>query len=293
VSRLIRTNRDKLIKQAVLGKVSPPGWRGPYRVGYDGVPRVVPGTGGITYNLRVGDPAIGWKGDHVEPGASTKDKDDDVANAGYNVMSCVGNEAFVVSGDAKGEKGTVVGKHGGIEHVMVDFEPDVLEKLVIGDKIQVRAFGQGLELPDFPGIKCMNVDPGVVEKMGLVAEDGKLKVPVAHVIPAELMGSGIGAASAERGDYDITTQDKELIKELGLDTLRLGDIVAVTDRSSFYGRQYRRGAIEILIVTHADSYISGHGPGSTTLLTANNGEIEPVIDERANIAVILGLREDL
>lgn len=290
---MIRTNRDRLIRQSVLGRVAPPGWRRPYRVGYDGVPRVVPGTGGITYNLRVGDLAMGWAADHVEPGVSSKDKDDDVANAAYNVMSCVGNDAFVVDGDAKGAKGTVVGKHGGIEHVMIDFEPEVLEKLVIGDKLQVRAFGQGLELPDFPGVKCMNVDPRVVEKLGTAGEDGKLAIPVTHIVPAELMGSGIGSASAERGDYDITTQDPELIKELGLDDLRLGDIVAVTDRSSFYGRQYRRGAVEILIVSHADSHLSGHGPGCTTLLTANNGEIKPVIDERANIAIILGLREDM
>jgi len=31
---------------------------------------------------------------------------------GLNVLSCIGNEALIVEGDAKGERGVVVGKHG-------------------------------------------------------------------------------------------------------------------------------------------------------------------------------------
>ena len=37
------------------------------------------------------------------------------------IYSCVGNEAKVVSGDAKGAIGYVIGHHGGSEHVIVDF----------------------------------------------------------------------------------------------------------------------------------------------------------------------------
>jgi hypothetical protein len=60
------------------------------------------------------------------------------ANAAFNVLSCVGNEAIVANGDAKGAKGVVTGKHGGIEHVLVDFQPETLEKLMLGDKILVK-----------------------------------------------------------------------------------------------------------------------------------------------------------
>ena len=42
-----------------------------YRIDRDGVPFVLPGTGGIAYNVKVGDPAFGWAGDHIEPGVST------------------------------------------------------------------------------------------------------------------------------------------------------------------------------------------------------------------------------
>jgi hypothetical protein len=138
----------------------------------------------------------------------------------------------------------------------------------------------------------MNLDPGLFEKMNAkIAEGGVLEVPVAAIVPAELMGSGIGAATAERGDYDITTQDAEALRENGLEDIRFGDIVAVLDRSSFYGRSYRKGAIEVGVVVHSDSKLSGHGPGVTTLLTANRGEIKPVLDKQANIANYLGVRK--
>ncbi len=286
---MLRTNKDRLVMVSVMGQVSAPGVRAPYRVGYDGVARVGPGTGGITYNVRVGDPALGWAGDHVEPGVSSKDSDES-ANGGYNTLSCVGNRAYVVSGEAKGSVGVVTGKHGGIEHVLIDFAPEVLEKMVIGDKIQVRAYGLGLELLDFPGVKAMSLDPGLLDRMGAEAARGKLRVPVAAIVPPEFMGSGLGSQTAERGDYDITTQDRAALKEAGLDDIHLGDIVAIRDHSSFYGRSYQRGAMIIGVVVHCDSNISGHGPGVTSLLTSKDGSIEPVVVPGSNIAKYLGLR---
>ena len=238
--------------------------------------------------MKVGDCAFGLAGDHVEPGVSTKHKEDR-PNSGYNTLSCVGNTAYVISGDAKGAKGTVTGKHGGIEHVIIHFDRDTLEKLQIGDKINVRSFGQGLELLDFPSVKCMNLDPDFLHKMGITEKDGVLEVPVAHLVPPEFMGSGLGAASAERGDYDITSMERERLVELGLDKIRFGDVVAIQDSSSFYGRSYRRGAVIIGIVVHSDSYVSGHGPGVTSLLTALDGKIRPVKVDKANLADYLGL----
>ncbi len=45
---MLKTNKEKLPILSVLGEISSPGMRIPYRVGFDGVPRVVAGTGGIT-----------------------------------------------------------------------------------------------------------------------------------------------------------------------------------------------------------------------------------------------------
>jgi hypothetical protein len=47
----------------------------------------------------------------------------------------------------------VTGKHGGVEHVLVDFQPEVLEKLMLGDKVLVKAYGVGLKLLDFPDVR--------------------------------------------------------------------------------------------------------------------------------------------
>ncbi len=105
----------------------------------------------------------------MEPGVSIENKENDArsgqaANTALNVLSCIGNKATVVNGDAKGAEGTVTGKHG-IEHVLVDFPSEVLEKLTLGDKILVKAFGVGLKLVDFPEIKVLNMDPALLDAL--------------------------------------------------------------------------------------------------------------------------------
>lgn len=291
---MIKTNVDKLVKISVTGEISSPTGPAGYRISAEGEPRVLPGTGGITYNIRVGDLAIGWQADHVEPGVSIKNKEKDNggwgANAGLNSLACVGNEAVVASGDAKGEKGVVTGKHGGIEHVLIDFKPEILDRLMIGDKVLVKAFGVGLELLDFPEVKVMNLDPGLLEKMNLSQENGCLVVPVTHQVPAAIMGSGLGADNVYRGDYDIQMFDEETVKEYGLEDLRFGDLVAIMDADHSFGRIYKKGAVSVGIVVHSACIISGHGPGVTTLFTSTKGLIKPQIDPKANIANFLALR---
>ena len=281
----IATNRERIIEQSVLGEVAPPQARKGrhWRVGPDGVPRVLPGVGGITYNCRVGQSAIEWEADHVEPGVSLKASGEE-ANDALNLLACVGNLATVVSGDAKGARGVVTGKHGGIEHVLIDFPQDALEKLVIGDKVQVRARGLGLRLLDAPEVRIMNLDPDLLQRMGLERIQERLKVPVTHVVPAAIMGSGIGNADAFSGDYDIQLFDEKEVERCGLSTLRLGDIVAVKDADHTYGRVYRSGAMTVGVVVHTRCVQAGHGPGLTTLMSSAQGMIEPVVDPQANIA---------
>ncbi|MCK4434441.1 DUF4438 domain-containing protein [Candidatus Bathyarchaeota archaeon] len=296
---MLRTNVDKLVKISVVGEVASPVYgRGIYKISAQGNPVVLPGVGGITYNVRVGDLACGWEADHVEPGVSVENKENDSrfgrgANTAFNVLSCVGNEAVVVTEDAKGAKGVVTGKHGGIEHVLVDFQPETLEKLKLGDKILVKAFGVGLKLLDFPDIKAMNMDPRFLEALDPKPNGEKLEVSVTHVIPAAIMGSGLGANQTYSGDYDIQLFDENIRKEYRLDNLRLGDLVAIKDADHSYGRIYKQGAMSIGIVVHTNCVSSGHGPGVTTLFTSSTGKITPNINEKANIASILKLRTDI
>ncbi len=127
------TNRDRLVVQIVNGQAAPPLLSSAlYDVGHDGVARILPAVGGITLNVRVGDSAFAYEADHVEPALSARHPDDDV-NAGFCTFACVGNLATVTSGEAKGARGVVTGKHGGVEHLMIDFAPEVLERMCIGD----------------------------------------------------------------------------------------------------------------------------------------------------------------
>jgi hypothetical protein len=296
---MLKTNVDKLVKISVFGEVvSPVIGRSVYNISAEGVPMVLPGVGGITYNIRIGDPACGWEADHVEPGVSVENKENDPrfgqgANAAFNVLSCVGNEAVVVTGDAKGAKGVVTGKHGGIEHVLVDFQTETLEKLMLGDKVLVKAFGVGLKLPDFPQILVMNMDPRFLKALNSKPKGDKLEVPVTHIVPAATMGSGLGTNHTYSGDYDIQLFDKGVIKKHGLEDLRLGDVVAIMDADHSYGRIYKQGAVSVGIVVHTNCVTSGHGPGVTTLFTSSKGKIVPKIDAKANIATLLKLRTDI
>lgn len=296
---MIKTNRDKIVKISVIGEVvSPVVGDAVYKISADGEPVVLPGVGGITYNLRVGDVATGWMADHVEPGVSIENRVTDRRypngqSRALNVLSCVGNEATVVEGDAKGDKGVVVGKHGGIEHVMVDFQPETMEKLVIEDKVMIKAYGVGLKLLDLPEVKLFNVSPEFLEAVDPTIKGGKLEVPVTHTIPAAIMGSGLGRSHVASGDYDITMFCEATCEEYGLEDVRFGDLVAILDADHSYGRIYRRGAVSVGIVTHSDCVIAGHGPGVTTLFTSKTGAIKPVMDPDANIAKLMKLRDDI
>ncbi len=262
---------------------------GLYEVSFEGQPLIVPSVGGITPNVRVGDSAFAFMADHIEPGVSVRHPDER-QNSSLNTLACIGNEAVVLTGDAKGEHGRVTGKHGGVEHVMIDFPSEVMRKMAIGDRIQVWACGLGMRLLDAPGVKAFNADPDLFHRMNIGVVRGRLQVRVAKTVPAAIMGSGLGRSTVVRGDYDIQTFDDAMAQEYGLRELHLGDIVAIVDADNSYGRIYRGGAISVGVVVHGRSFVAGHGPGVTTLLTSTKGEIDVEIDPDANLAKILKLR---
>ncbi len=286
---MIQTNKQQLVCQSVVGEItSPLGGINPYRINPDGHADVYPGVGGITYNISIGDPAGGFFADHVEPGVSisnfTQFQGQPGPNRALNLFSCAGNTAKIISGEAKGKAGRVTGKHGGIEHVLIDFPSPVLEELAIGDKIQIKACGCGLQLSDVPGIKVLNMDPALVEAINLkMRKNGKLRVPVTAKVPAKIMGSGIGSPHSNTGDYDIQLFDEPTVEKYNLKELRLGDFVAITDADATYGRIYKTGGVVIGIIVHSDCVLAGHGPGVMVTMSSREGLIDPVIDSSANL----------
>jgi len=288
---------QRLVEQSVIGTITQPRLplKNPYIVDPAGRAHILPGTGGITYNVKVGDPAFDFEGDHVEPGVSISysgDDDKGLLVGGLNILSCVGNEARVVSGAAAGSRGVVTGKHGGVEHVLIDFPSPVLDNLMVGDKIQVRAVGQGLALTDYGDIQVMNCDPALFQKLGIAVQNKQLVVPVTHVIPSSIMGSGIGSKHSFSGDYDIQMSDREIVQKYGLQNLRLGDLIAIRDADCRYGRAFRSGAMSVGVVVHGTCLTSGHGPGVTVLMTTLEKLIVPKIEPGANIADYLNISRD-
>lgn len=289
---MLRTNKDKLIEFAVQGTVQHPksyGWE----LGRDGKSYMLPTVGGITYNVRIGDSVYGWEGDHIEPGVSVTNDPNKLTqdpNRSLNSFSCLGNMVTVLTGSAKGKQGRVIGHHGGVEHVLIDFEEKTLSRLTYDDKLLIRAQGQGLKLLDFPDIPLFSLSPLLLEKLGLSITprpSPKLSIPVAAIVPGKLMGSGLGHSDIFKGDYDIQSSDRNALKELGLDQLCFGDVVAIMDHDSSYGWCYKGGAISIGVVVHGDSYLAGHGPGVQTIMTSPKGEIVPKIQRNANIGFYL------
>lgn len=294
-------NRNELVRQAAVGYIAAPGGgSSPYRINPEGKIFVLPGTGSITYNFRTGDSAVNIAGDHVEPAVTlynlgTTGSRSSSESAGFNLLSCIGNKVKIISGEAKGAVGRVIGKHGGAEHVMVDFPDDsVFDKLVIGDKMQVYTYGVGMTLKNISGVEVMNMSPFLMEALteaGMrISPDGRINVPVTHKVPAKIMGSGLGSSHVYRGDYDIQMFDEKTVKEYNLDTLRFGDLVAVVDADNTYGRIYKQGAVSIGVIAHSNSKIAGHGPGFTTLMTSAEGKIDLEITPEANLAVLLKIR---
>ena len=282
----LRWNFNDLVEMAVTGQVSQPALRqGGYVHWPDGVGEVLPGMYGITYNARVGDRAFGWSGDHVEPGVSIANPDEK-ADYALHYLTCIGNEAEVVTGLAKGAKGVVTGEHA---RLLVDFPPDVLEEITVGDTIQIRTEGRGLNLETYPAIEFKKTSPALARAFDLREKSGQVSCPVAMELPPKIMGSG-AELNAEFVDQDLMSGDRSLMAELGIDQMRLGDLIGIRNVDHRFGRSYRDGWVAVCLCIHGDSVMTGHGPGILTLITGPPEILDFHIDPSANIAHKLRIR---
>jgi hypothetical protein len=106
-------------------------------------------------------------------------------------------------------------------------------------------------------------------------------------VPAVMMASGLGARHAYSGDFDIMTGDKDGIRQIGIDQLRFGDLVLLTDMDCAYGYDYRPGYASIGIIVHSDCIKMGHGPGVTVIMTGKADQVTGILAEGANIKDII------
>jgi len=209
----------------------------------------------------------------------------DEGNAWTNYTS-VGNEVNILGGDAKGEKGVIIGKFE--NYVLVHFPDKVVNKLTIGTAVQVGSSGIGLEIDGYKDVFTHGISEETLEKLDIKDRNGKLEVPVVKEIPALIIGQGAGRGSLS-GNWHIQTCYPPDIKKYGLDGLRFGDIVNMKDIQTDYGMGFYEGGATIGIICSSPSDISGMGIGVTPILSTRFGKITSRIDPTTNIAKYLGL----
>jgi hypothetical protein len=284
----ITTNKEKVLTLAVQGQIAPAQAARSYATTWDGKPKVAIGIGGINYNLKIGDKVFGWaSGDRATVGVATEGTGEDRFSSAWLTYTSIGNEAKLLSGQARGEKGVIVGKFGSF--VLIHFEDAVLDRLAIGDTMQVKASGIGLEIDGFKDVFVHGLAPELLEKLDVRNVDGKLEVPVVKEIPAEIVGQGSGGSSLS-GNWHIQTCFPPDIKKYGLDELRFGDLVLLDDIQTDYGKGYYKGGATVGVVCSGPSDISGLGIGVTPILSTRFGKLAARIDRAANIGKYLGIK---
>jgi hypothetical protein len=278
-------NVSELLRTALVGDVTSPVLGGsPYDVSADGVPFVPVGAGGICYTVKVGMPAAGWAADQVEPGVSISNPSDP-ANEALLVYACVGNRVTVRSGAAAGATGVVTGKHEAFhayKHVLVHLDDDALEAIVPGDRLVVSACGRGMQVEDLPELTCHSLSPDLWNAWAPERGDGGLRIRVTRALPPEVVGMGSGRVS---GSTSVALQPGPA----DLESLRIGDLVAIHDCDASYYTGYHEERTTIGVVTTGDSPVLGNGAATTILLSGPTSSFELVEDGAANLADLLGL----
>lgn len=283
----VASNARTLVTQVLAGEVWPPlADRHGFHVDPDGRPFLLPGMGGVTLGVHCGDPATGHAGDHVEPGLSVRHRET-AANFALQYLTCIGNTVVVSSGPAAGAEGFVIGQHA---YVLVDMEEAAMREVTTGDQVTVFAQGQGLELADHPEIRVKNCSPALLDLLGGgTASDGALEVHVAARVPPEAVGAGAGMVS-EYANTDLMGAYAGLGEDLslGLESLHIGDVVALEDQDHRFGRGYRPGWTTIGVISTGSCHLFGHGPGPSSIMSGPDDAFRVTVDPDANIA---GLRD--
>lgn len=278
----VSSNVDRILTQVLSGEVWPPlADRHGFRVDPDGRAFFLPGMGGVTLDVHVGDPATGHAGDHVEPGLSVRHRET-AANFALQYLSCIGNRVEVTSGPATGAAGFVIGQHA---YVLVDMSGEEMRHVTTGDQVKVIARGQGLRLDEHPDIVVKNTSPDLLAALpGGTTDDGRLEIHVSTSVPAEAVGAGAGMAS-EYANTDLMGAYSGLGEDLslGLEGLRVGDVVALDDQDHRFGRGYREGWTTIGIISTATCMLYGHGPGPSSIMSGPSSAFRVVLDHDANL----------
>ena len=292
---MIKLNTENLVERGVDVKVVnlvsvPPVGRHRKNVSVESLPFC-----GISYNVRLGDPVFGWSEDLIEPGiiaaVHTGDHSSPCPGNGLPGICSIGNKVKIITGEAPGLEGVLVGKSFAVpDAVIIDFPERVYQKLTAGDHLWILARGRRSMFAEYPSIQCYGIDPEVLNKFELQqAGRTRLMTPVCffmtpdyftpidekHFVP-QLLCSFHGADSRE-------------MQKLGIGNMRFGDLIAITDLDCTDGFNKQQGAVTIGMVTLSPVAVWDIAFGVSVLLTCSEGRIVPVINPSANIGHHLGV----
>lgn len=277
----VRTNAARLVRTRLAACIQPT--QANRANDAAGVAHTLPGQGGVRLGVRLGDPASGFLGDHLEPGIALHHPDP-AANRALQILASVGNRVTMTGGPAAGAEGRVYGKHGG---VLCIFPQADLARMAPGEWAAVEAEGLGLAVAGEPDLVCHSCSPALLERL-LSADGDRLGVPVRAVLPPEAASAGIGLM-VQRYNIDLNTAELPVAALSA--ALRFGDIVAVQDQDHRYGREYREGWVAIGVICHGRCIAGGHGFGFMTLLSVPSARLRLRVTPEANVGRLLGWDE--
>jgi len=273
---MLKTNQEQLVESLLEGCALPTS-------DADNAKNKPVGLGGVSLNLKLGDSVFGWAVDHATPCVSIYIPSDIACS-----FACLGNEARVLTGEAKGTRGTITGICREFGRVMIDFPDSIFEHLSLEDKIQIRATGQGLHFGDYEDILVGGISTQLVDKMKIEedVQEQQLRVPVTAKVPSQYVVSGNETTFGVHLDLRLQSASLE---GLSLEHLRLGDVIALVEHPTAYKGLLQQEMVSIGIVTYTASSVSGLGPGIQTILAGSSQSLIPFLQEDANIGRYLNL----
>lgn len=250
---------------------------------------------GISYNVRLGDSVFGWSEDLIEPGIVSAILADDGSetclNHGLARICSIGNKVKVISGEARGLEGVIIGRSIAIpDAVIIDFPERVYQKIIAGDHLWILARGRRAVFVDYPSIRSYGIDPEMLNKFELQqAGRTRLMMPVCFFMTADYFTPVDEKHFVPQLLCSFHGADSREIQKLGIDNMRFGDLIAIIDLDCTEGFKKKPGAVTIGMVMLSPVSVWDIAFGVLILLTCDEGRIVPVINPNANIGHHLGL----
>ena len=158
----------------------------------------------------------------------------------------------------------------------------------------LRAYGQGASLAGSVaagGAELLNVDPGILPRLGVHLGDASITASVRGVVGSEVVGNGLGRP-AHQWDLDLQV-DADNAARLALEHLAIGDVMAVTNLDVRHNAGYRHGWVTLGVVVTTTSPRPGHGVGMMPILSAPSSTVDLDLRPDDHVGVSANLLTEL